>query len=138
MKMPRIYSNYSANDMSVITNLAKELGFSLSAFQHYCVMLYADQRRNTTTPITVLITKMLQTLSDLERGKTFIVSALLPVEWPSLSRSDKMLLAKQLSLYIKGNPQQYGIYKRTPGQSNIYIKKAGNREKKKENRPDNH
>lgn len=120
--MPRIYSNYSNNDFSIVTNLAKELGFSLSAFQHYCVMLYADHRGNTS-PITLLVQKMFQTLSTRKPGDTFIVSALLPDEWPSLSRSDKMTLAKQLSLHVKNNPSKYEVYKKASGKINIYRKK---------------
>lgn len=119
--MPRIYSNYSNNDMKIVTDLAKELGFTLSAFQHYCVMLYADKRGNTS-PITTLINKMFQNMNNFKRGETFIVSALLPYEWPSLSRSDKMTLAKQLSLYVKNNPHQYGVSRKN-GKTNVYIKK---------------
>ena len=120
--MPRIYSNYSENDMTIVTNLAKELGFSLSAFQHYCVMLYADHKGNTS-PITLLIQKMFQSLNCFKSGDTFIVSALLPSEWSSLSRSDKMTLAKQLSLHVKNNPSKYEVYKKSSGKINIYRKK---------------
>ena len=122
LHMPRIYSNYSNNDFSIVTNLAKELGFSLSAFQHYCVMLYADHKGNTS-PITLLIQKMFQNLNNFKSGDTFIVSALLPSEWPSLSRSDKMTLAKQLSLHVKNNPSKYEVYKKASGKINIYRKK---------------
>lgn len=122
INMPRIYSNYSDNDFSIVTNLAKELGFSLSAFQHYCVMLYADHRGNTS-PITLLIQKMFQNLNNFKSGDTFIVSALLTSEWPSLSRSDKMTLAKQLSLHVKNNPSKYEVYKKASGKINIYRKK---------------
>lgn len=120
--MPRIYSNYSKSDMDIVAALAKELGFTLSAFQHYCVMLYADHRGNTT-PITALINQIPQKLNNFNQGTTFIVSALFPSEWPSLSRSDKMTLAKQLSFYVKNHPNQYGVSAKTPGQPNVYIRK---------------
>lgn len=38
--MSRIYSNYDNADYSDIMVMAKSLGFSASAFQKYCVMLY--------------------------------------------------------------------------------------------------
>ncbi|MCM1500407.1 MAG: hypothetical protein NC124_18245 [Clostridium sp.] len=117
--MPRIYSNYSNNDFNIVADLAKELGFSLSAFQHYCVMLYADHRGNTS-PITLLIQKMFQNLNNFKSGDTFIVSALLPSDWAFLSRNDKMTLAKQLSLHVRNNSNKYGVYKKAAGKTNIY------------------
>lgn len=120
--MARIYSNYSQSDFDFVTALAKELGFSASAFQHYCVMLYADKRGNTS-PLTSLISTMFNNLKQLHKGDTFIVSSLLQDEWTSLSRSDKMSLAKQLSHHIKTHPLEFEVYISSPGTAKIYKKK---------------
>jgi len=120
--MPRIYSNYSQSDFDIVTALAKELGFSASAFQHYCVMLYADNRGNVS-PLNTLINAMLNNLSQRNSGDTFIVSSLVPDEWPSLSRSDKMSLAKQLSHFVKTHPLEYETHSVTKGKTTIYRKK---------------
>lgn len=116
----RIYSNYSQEDYDVVIELAEQLGFSPSAFQRYCVMLYADKRGNTT-PLTSLKSKMLSNIKQKESGETFIVSSLVPDEWPSLSRSDKMSLAKQLALHVRNNPQRYKISSVSKGKTNIYV-----------------
>lgn len=120
--MSRIYSNYSQSDYDIVIDLAKELGFSPSAFQHYCVMLYADKRGNTT-PLASLKSKMLSNIQQKISGETFIVSSLVPDEWPSLSRSDKMFLAKQLSHHVKTNPAFYEPHSIANGKTTIYIKK---------------
>lgn len=39
---------YSDEDFDMVTDMAGELGFSLSVL-HYCVMLYAYRRGNTTS-----------------------------------------------------------------------------------------
>ena len=101
--MKRIYSNYSETDYDLVDKMARELGFSLSSFQHYCVMLYADSRGNTTV-ISNLISGMLANMEKIDIGKTFIVSALLPDVWPKLTRNEKMTLAKQLASNVKNNP----------------------------------
>jgi hypothetical protein len=120
--MPRIYSNYSQSDYDIVIDLATELGFSPSAFQHYCVMLYADNRGNTS-PISALTSKMLNNLKNIKSGDTFIVSALIPDEWPSLFRSDKMSLAKRLSHHVKTNSAVYKPHSVANGKTTIYIKK---------------
>ena len=118
----RIYSNYSANDFNIVTQLAQELGFTTSAFQHYCVMLYADHRGNIS-PLNSLTAKMLSNLNTVKSNDTFIVSSLIPEEWPSLNRSEKMTLAKQLAHHVKANPNIYVPYKIAKGKTTIYIKK---------------
>ncbi len=120
--MPRIYSNYSQDDYDIVIDLAKELGFSTSALQHYCVMLYADKRGNTS-PLSALTSIMFANLKNIKSGDTFIVSALIPDEWPSLSRSNKMSLAKQLSHHVKTNSKIYQPYIIAKGKTTIYIKK---------------
>lgn len=120
--MPRIYSSYSQSDYDIVIDLAKELGFSPSAFQHYCVMLYADNRGNTSQ-LSALTSKMLNNLNNIQSGDTFIVSALIPEEWPSLSRSIKMSLAKQLSHHVKTNSFVYEPHSVAKGKTTIYIKK---------------
>lgn len=118
--MKRIYSNYSEDDFNMVSKLASELGFSLSTFQHYCVMLYADSRGNTTVT-TSLLSEMLSNMQKVEIGKTFIVSALLPDIWPTLTRNVKMTLAKQLAINVKNNPN-FSTYKITKGKTTVYIR----------------
>ncbi len=118
----RIYSNYATSDFDIVTELAKELGFTPSAFQHYCVMLYADHRGNAS-PLSSLTTQMLSNLNTIKSDDTFIVSSLIPEEWTRLSRSEKMTLAKQLSHHVKSNPNSFAPYKIAEGKTTIYIKK---------------
>lgn len=117
----RVYSNYSQSEEKVIATAAQNLGFSLSAFQHYCVMLYVGGGK-VVPKLNVLTQTMFRNLNSRKRGETFIVSALLPDEWPDLSRSDKMTLSKQLSRHIKANQNQYDI-KREEGKTTVYKKK---------------
>lgn len=118
--MKRIYSNYSEEDYEFVEKMAKELGFSLSSFQHYCVMLYADKRGNTTT-ISRLKSDMKESLDVIKSGETFIVSALLPKVWPSLSRSTKSTLSIQLKNIVKNNTA-YDVFRKVKGQTTVYIK----------------
>ncbi len=118
--MKRIYSNYSEEDFEMVSKLSSELGFSLSSFQHYCVMLYADSRGNST-PTNNLIAEMLSNLQKIEVGKPFIVSALLPDVWPSLTRNLKMTLAKQLAINVRNDPD-FSTHKVTKGKTTVYIR----------------
>lgn len=117
----RIYSNYTPAEYDAVASLANELGFSLSAFQHYCVMLHANQK-GTAMTMDHLLSTMLHHLDLKKSGDTFIVSSLLPEEWPSLSRSEKMTLAKQLSRHIKENDSKYVPYRVAQGKTTIYKK----------------
>lgn len=116
--MRRIYSNYSDEEFEMITDMAKEQGFSLSSFQHYCVMLYADSRGNTSSTDN-LISEMFKEMQKVNIGATFIVSALLPEVWLTLTRSVKMTLAKQLSINVKNNPK-FEKFKVTEGKTTVY------------------
>lgn len=116
--MKRIYSNYSDEDYELIENMAKELGFSLSSFQHYCVMLHADRRENTTSSSN-LISEMIINLDKICPEETFIVSALLPDIWPSLTRNVKMTLAKQLANHVRNNPK-FKPHKTVKGKTTVY------------------
>lgn len=116
--MKRIYSNYSDEDCKLISREAQKLGFSLSAYQHYCVMLSLDSKKNTF-PINELISKMFQVLEEVKPDRQFIVSALLDKEWSSLSRSEKMIMAKQLSAKIRSDPR-FKVVSATKGKITIY------------------
>ena len=119
--MNRIYSNYSSEEYQIIQNLAKEQGFTLSAFQKYCVMMTANQRGNQTT-VSTLIGKMHKVLESFKKGKPFIVSSLLPDEWPSLSRNDKMTISLALKKYIDEHPSEFKINKKIRSNINQYIR----------------
>jgi len=116
--MKRIYSYYKEDDFNYITELAEKLGFSLSSFQRYCVMLYAD-RRGHTSSINNLRSEMLRKMQQVNIGETFIVSALLPEVWTTLSRSEKSTLSIQLANRIKKDPK-FGIFEASEGKANIY------------------
>lgn len=62
----RIYSNYTPAEYEAVASLADELGFSLSAFQHYCVMLHANQKETAMT-MDHLLSTMLHHL-DLKKA----------------------------------------------------------------------
>ena len=116
--MKRIYSNYSDEDFNMITKLSTELGFSLSSFQHYCVMLYADRRGNTTVTSS-LLSELLSNMQKIDVGETFIVSALLPEKWPTLTRNVKMTLAKQLAINVRNTPN-FVAHKIVKGKPTVY------------------
>lgn len=121
----RIYSNYSDPDSALVLSEAEKLGFSPSAFQHYCVMLYVMQdpkNRRTATNLGQLTTKLLNNLNTFKAGDTFIVSALLPDEWTKLTRSDKMALAKALAKFVHTHPSEYQIDTMSLGKITRYKK----------------
>jgi hypothetical protein len=68
----------------MLTDMAGELGFSLSVL-HYCVMLYAYRRGNTTSTSN-LIDEMLKNMQKVKIGGMFIVSDLLPDIWLTFTR----------------------------------------------------
>lgn len=115
----RIYSNYAPADFDKVCKTAQEQGFTPSAFQHYCVMLHIGQS-GTSLPLGSLVATMLQNLNSKRSGETFIVSSLLPDEWPRLSRSEKMTLAKQLARHVKTHPAQFTPYKVANGTTTVY------------------
>ncbi|HQO41655.1 MAG TPA: hypothetical protein PLY12_01450 [Bacillota bacterium] len=119
--MNRIYSSYSEDEQKIIEKLAAEQGFTLSAFQKYCVMLYANEQGNVS-PINELIDKMKSRLEEMEPNKPFIVSSLLPDEWPSLSRNDKMTISLSLKKYIQDHSTEFKINKKIRSNINQYIK----------------
>lgn len=116
--MKRIYSNYTDEDYISISQKAQEFGFSLSAYQHYCVMLSLGDKKKSHPTIDVLIAKMFQNLEQVQPKSQFIVSALLHDEWPSLSRSEKMIMAKQLSAKIRSDPRFKSVS--ATGKTTIY------------------
>ena len=115
----RLYSNYTPNEFSDVCQMAQELGFTPSAFQHYCVMLQAG-RQSGAPPLATLVATMLQNLVRRQHGETFIVSSLLPDEWPCLSRSEKMTLAKHLARHVKTHPDRFAPYKVAKGSTTVY------------------
>lgn len=119
--MGRIYSNYEEHEFESVKRRAEELGFSASSFQKYCVMLYLGDRTNTI-PIADLQGEMLKVLEEMEIGKTFIVSALLPDKWASFSRSTKMQLAKYLASYVDRHSEKFIVADKVNGTINKYKK----------------
>lgn len=119
--MKRIYSNYSDEEYQIIKKLAEAQGFTLSAFQKYCVMLLAEQKGESTS-ISELIEKMYQKLDTMEIGNTFIVSSLLPDEWFTLSRNDKMTISLALKKYVDRNSDKFRVDKKIRSNINQYIR----------------
>ena len=119
--MKRIYSNYSDEEYEIIQNLAQEQGFTLSSFQKYCVMMTANNSGNQTT-VSVLIDKMHTVLDAFEKDKPFIVSSLLPDEWPNLSRNDKMTISLALKKYVDEHSSEFRINKKIRSNINQYVR----------------
>ena len=119
--MKRIYSNYSDEEYEIIQKLSKEQGFTLSAFQKYCVMMTVNKRGNQTT-VSVLIDKMHKVLDSYEKGKPFIVSTLLPDEWSGLTRNDKMTISLALKKYIDEHPNEFKVDKKIRSNINQYVR----------------
>lgn len=104
--MPRIYSNYTTDEYTLLQNKAMEVGLSsLSAYQKYVTLLGITSYNNYN--LVNLIKKMMATLKGLKSGTTFIVSSLLPEEWVTLNRSQKNTLAQQLKKFIDENKNEY-------------------------------
>ena len=117
--MKRIYSNYSEEEYNMIQKLAKESGFSLSCFQHNCVLNYAKSKGNMTV-ISSLLSEMIANMSKIHIGQTFIVSDLFSAEeWFKLTRNNKMTLAKQLAINVRNN-SNFIVYKTKKGKTTIY------------------
>lgn len=121
----RIYSNYSSKDYDLIKKEADRLGFTPSALQSYALMLFVmndSGNRNNSTSVAILQNKMITELEKMEKGKTFIVSSLLPDEWPNLTRNEKMTLAKTLSNYINKHTTLFSVEEKKAGKPKIYKK----------------
>lgn len=121
--MPRIYSNYTDEEYKKIEAASKELGMSMSAYQRYvtALSLPLDTRTGSKT-VPELIKLMFANLSTLKKGDKFIVSTLLPEDWPNIScRSDKITLAKTLAKYVKEHSSKYTINQVLSDGTNQYI-----------------
>lgn len=117
--MPRIYSNYSEDELILIEQESNSMGLSLSAYQKYSTLL-ALSCQNTYNIIT-LVSKMKSALFQKKSGDVFIVSSLLPEEWTTLNRSQKNTLAKTLKKFVDDNPQRFKINTVLPGKINQYV-----------------
>lgn len=118
--MKRIYSNYSDEEYELIEQKAKELGFTVSAYQKYILMLDIGKSTDDVN-LVKLKEKMIDHFKKMEVRSTFIVSSLLPVEWYTLGRNDKMTLAKQFALYERTH-DDVEIFRAATGQTTVYIK----------------
>lgn len=119
--MARIYSSYEEHELESVKKKAEELGFNLSSFQKYAVMLYLGEKTNTI-PVADLREEMISELQKWEVGKPFVVSALLPEKWPGFDRSTKMQLAMFLKAYVNEHQNQYIIAGKANETINIYQK----------------
>ena len=117
--MPRIYSNYSEEEILLLQRESKKMGFSLSAYQKYRTLL--SLKDTNTFDIADLISRMKETLAQKKEGDVFIVSSLLPEEWTSLTRSQKTTMSKTLKKIVTENPEKYKINEVLPGKVNQYI-----------------
>ena len=117
--MPRIYSNYSEEEILLLQRESEKMGFSLSAYQKYRTLL--SLKDTNTFDIADLILRMKETLAQKKEGDVFIVSSLLPEEWISLTRSQKNTMSKTLKKIVTENPEKYKINEVLPGKVNQYI-----------------
>ena len=98
---------------------SEKMGFSLSAYQKYRTLL--SLKDANTFDIADLIARMKETLAQKKEGDVFIVSSLLPEEWTSLTRSQKISLSKALKKNVTEHPEKYKINEVLPGKVNQYI-----------------
>ncbi len=105
--MPRIYSNYSEEEILLLQRESEKMGFSLSAYQKYRTLL--SLKDTNTFDIADLVSRMKETLAQKKEGDVFIVSSLLPEEWTSLTRSQKNTMSKTLKKIVTENPEKYKI-----------------------------
>ena len=117
--MPRIYSNYSEEEILLLQRESEKMGFSLSAYQKYRTLL--SLKDTNTFDIADLVSRMKETLAQKKEGDVFIVSSLLPEEWASLTRSQKNTMSKTLKKLVTENPEKYKINEVLPGKVNQYI-----------------
>lgn len=124
--MPRIYSNYDPSDLEAIQAMAASLGFTLSSFQKYCVMLYLNREesvRSNLVSMPGLIAAMKITLQQLEPDSVFMISSLFSPEiWSNLSASDKRTLAHQLSAFVDQHPDAFTVHRHVRGSVKLYRK----------------
>lgn len=117
--MPRVYSNYTQQELLLLQQESAKMGLTVSAYQKYRTLLALNN--NNTFNMPTLISTMKETLAQKKKGDVFIVSALLPDEWVFLTRSQKTTLAKALKGIVDGNPKKYAINAVLPGKINQYI-----------------
>lgn len=122
--MARVYSNYTEQEILLLRRDSEQMGFSsLSAYQKYRTLLSLTD--NNTIGMADLIQKMKDGLAAKQAGDVFIVSSLLPNEWVSLSRSQKITLSKALRKIVNENPKAYQVNDVLPGKINQYIVLGG-------------
>ena len=117
--MPRVYSNYSQQELLLLQQESAKMGLTVSSYQKYRTLKALNN--NNTFNMPTLISTMKETLAQKKKGDVFIVSALLPDEWVSLTRSQKTTLAKALKGIVDENPKKYAINAVLPGKINQYI-----------------
>ena len=118
--MARIYSNYTEEEYKEIEAKAKELGFSISGYQHYRTLLDLQTKKSYSFPD--LIKEMDAKLKTIQPVETFVVSSL-NKEWTTFGRSTKMALAKHLSKYVQEHSNLFEISGTTKDKVTIYIRK---------------
>ena len=125
--MPRIYTSYSDEEFFLIKQRSESIGMSMSSYQKYCTLLTTSSPASNNQPVDIapLIQTMTKNLSEKKPGDLFIVSSLLPNEWPTLSKRIKNTLSQNLKRIIANNPEKYAINAVLSGKINQYIALEG-------------
>ncbi len=120
--MKKVISSFTEEEYDLLTEHTLKLGFSnVSTYIKYQALLpigLKDDEKDTFD----MIKKLHNNLDNVPVGSTFIVSSLLPDEWTKLNRSQKFSLSRNLSDYIKNNPDKYLVHSKTSANINIYQK----------------
>lgn len=120
--MKRIYSNYSDDEYRDIEAAAGKAGMTASAYCKYAVLdkVHGRSKKNSSTSLT---TDMLIRLKNMKSQEVFIVSELFSKEsWSALTRAEKLTLSKQLSRYVRENPEEFTVNATLPGKITQYKK----------------
>ncbi len=126
--MPRIYSNYSQAEFQLVQAQCRQVGLTPSAYQKYHTLLSlpasppAGGAQPGAANLPALLQLLMYNLNRWPAGVPFIVSSLLPDQWPALSKPIKNTLSQALRRTVAGDPARYKKLGVLPGKINQYCK----------------
>ena len=130
--MPKLYCNYTSDEMETIKSTAVSYGLTPSGLQKYALLLLCRQPADGILPqeeegsandIAALASQMIIAITMLRPHEEFVVSSLLePSVWTALNRSQKLTLSQSLSRYAKSNPTLLRYTGRKIGSTKVYAR----------------
>lgn len=119
--MRSIRLTFTDDEYALLEEEAKLRSMPVSTFVKHMVMLQVAPRIKYNAQI--LLQKAESQLQNINVNEPFIVSSLLPVEWPSLTKSQKMLVSKQLVKWVEESNSQFSkLEEKYQGKTNKYIR----------------